>query len=329
MATLAEKLVKTVPSPSPLRPSLRPRLEIVPKSEPEKSKDIEHTERGYEFKIYEEVKHFLTPKEQKYFETVVREDLKARPKMEDFPYQDRGQDLLKLRKYQEEAIRGRGSQEKATYIRSKIFESRMSRLVELNDWLGGDALLTETSEYDDWVNHVDSVIEFSDSNLLVALDFTTTPDVLVLHKKLINIFGAIDEGALGKAKYFIFQKSGKKAPLFRLPFLIVAASPRTIEELLTKKEQENSWVRYAIIIQMLWQIDFFENYIKRKITDPVKQKVLLSDYEKLRRIILKLKEKIAHLEGVNITDNFSEDKFTEKIKKLDPAIKTLLDSVAV
>lgn len=329
MATLAEKLPKAVPPSVPLRPPLRPRLEIIHGGKTETLKDTKGAKREYELEIYEDIKNLLTPEEQKYFETIVKTDLEAKPKMEDFSYQDREQDFLKLRRYQRETMAKMSSQAKAAYIRSKIFESRMSRLVELNDWLGNDALLTETSEYDDWLNHVDSVAEFGNLGLWAALDFTTASDITAVHKKIANILMAIDEGTLGKAKYFVFQKSGKKAPLYRLPFLIVAVSPRTVEKLITRKEQENSWVRYAIIIQMLRQIDYFENYIKRQIADSAKQQVLLGGYEKLRKLLWELKKRTANLEGVKITDEFSEERFIEKVKILDPAIRTLLDSVAV
>ena len=102
-------------------------------------------------------------------------------------------------------------------------------------WLGRDAKVTPTSEYDDFVNHVDAVAEIHSQtdgaqHLGLAIDVTFTGNEDMITKKLDVIKRNIMEGrAPAKIKYFIDSEGKKKAIL--IPKVVIGADADTVREL--------------------------------------------------------------------------------------------------
>ena len=59
---------------------------------------------------------------------------------------------------------------------AELFEMLLSQLVELENWLGEDVFITETSEYDDFFAGIDAVVEIlrdgAFSHIGLAIDVT-------------------------------------------------------------------------------------------------------------------------------------------------------------
>ncbi len=114
-----------------------------------------------------------------------------------------------------------------------IFEALILFHGEQSNWLGENAVTIKTSEYDDFVNGVDAVIEFQGSEpgtasyLGLAADVTFTADTT---DKFDRLRSQIDRGELAKVKYFHSEHMNVHGQLSKLPEVILGASKGTVLE---------------------------------------------------------------------------------------------------
>ena len=118
---------------------------------------------------------------------------------------------------------------------AELFEMLLAQLVELENWLGEDVFITETSEFDDFRAGIDAVVEIlrdgAFSHVGLAIDVTFSEKQL--EKKLERIRDEIDYYELPKVKYFISQGGDFKGELSNIPRVVVAVGRKDINELAT------------------------------------------------------------------------------------------------
>lgn len=253
-------------------------------------------------RVFEKVKQYLGADEASTFEKLTLPYLQAKPKMTEFPYKDLGEDLKLVREREEEAMKNDSLEQKLNYVRVKTFEALLSTAMELH-WMPG-AFITETSDYDDWKNGADAVLETGPFKTVI--DFTCQKDKEKLHEKLQRVFLKIDRGEMGRVKYFKSQMDNRKYALIRLPIVIIGLSSVTVRELLNlymagkKKELENHWAKSAIAEEILAQIKKFKEYInneRRTGYNYTEAQRMSSSYNRLEIEISKMLSKKAPQEG--------------------------------
>ncbi len=299
---------------SPLRPPIKNKVESAP------------TPKSHEESVFEQIKSRLSPEEIKAFEILVRKRLKDKPAMTEFGYPDTPQDSKKLEQKRKEASLGETLESKKHYIQAKIFEALVSELMQLY-WFP-DAFITETSDFDDWVNGVDAVFEGKSRAALI--DFTSHEDQAGIKQKISNIYNKIDSGELGKVKYLKSQtEKGKKMHIENLPAFIISLGHNTIRELINlrlenkKKELAEHWVRYAIAEEVAVQVEKYINYINnphRLNYDPNKAASMSEAYSDLGRDISEFKTRISRGKA-------TDDLILAKLPQKDLAFKALMDNL--
>lgn len=309
-------------SGNPLRPPLKLPSFPVP---PEKKK-VQET-AVFELQVFEEVKRHLDTGEVSAFEELALPYLKAKPRMTEFPYKDLGENLKLIKKREEEAMKNDSLEQKLNYVRVKIFEALLGTVMELY-WMP-EAFITETSDYDDWRNGADAVLEMGLFKTII--DFTCQRDKEKLNEKIQGALSKIDRGELGSVKYFISQVDKRKHALIRLPIIIIGLSATTVRELLSlyqagrKKELENHWVKSAIAEEILAQIKKFKEYINNTMRtgyNYTEAQRMSSSYDRLEREISKmLNEKTPQEEEPEIVGE-------EKQKRPDGVYQMLMATMA-
>ncbi len=255
--------------------------------------------KDYLKEIFEEVKNEFSLSEKEVFNSLVIPYQELRPKMEEFNYPDIKEDQKKLLEKQKEAFKRKLKEEKVNYIRAKISEALLPNLIE-NYWIPEKFYFTETSEFDDWVNGVDNIIEFEEKPEKGAVvDFTTAVDREKIRDKVEKIHKKIEEGTLFEIKYFKSQKEPTQySHLKMVPAIIIGIDPSLLGELCDlylKKEREkieNHYFKYALFDEVVAQINYYKKYIlnpRRKNYEPEKAKLMAQKYEELKKAIESLK----------------------------------------
>lgn len=111
---------------------------------------------------------------------------------------------------------------------SEVFEAIVFEQVELSNWLGDHAETIRTSEFDDIVNGVDLVVEFSEDNSTnhLALGVDVTFGTMSIGKKFDRIRKEIDADNLATVKYF--ESHGFKGSLRQLPRVVIGVERDTV-----------------------------------------------------------------------------------------------------
>lgn len=111
---------------------------------------------------------------------------------------------------------------------SEVFEAIVFEQVELSNWLGEHAETIRTSEFDDIVNGVDLVVEFTEDNSTnhLALGVDVTFGTTSIGKKFERIRKEIDADNLATVKYF--ESHGFKGSLRQLPRVVIGVEKDTV-----------------------------------------------------------------------------------------------------
>lgn len=286
--------------------------------------------KDYLKEMFEEIKNELSLPEQRVFELLVLPNQEKAPKMEEFNYPDIEEDRKKIIEIKKEKFRKMDKKEKINYIRAKICESFLPFLIE-SKWKWKSFSFTETSEFDDWINNVDSVIEFEDKPEKAAVvDFTTSQEITVIGKKIEKILEKIEKGTLSEVKYFKSQKDKKHYHLKMLPSIIIGIDIKTIQDfyfayLKGKKEKINQhWFKYALFDEIINQCDYFRKEIEKK-SELKNAQEMIKKYKELKKIFENLKENpLPELERKRITIT----QFREKVKNKDKVYKTIINHLS-
>lgn len=153
-----------------------------------------------------------------------------------------------------------------------IFEAIICEHGEMSEWFGENAMTASTSEYDDFINSIDVIVEFTreeepSSHLGLAIDATYSRDVT---HKLRKIKERIDTKELSTVKYFKSSEGDFRGELNKVPRVIVSADVNTVKELADlwmrgeKKALANHPIQFQILDQIYAQLSVFERYARRQ-----------------------------------------------------------------
>lgn len=135
-------------------------------------------------------------------------------------------------------------------------------------WFGYRGVAIKTSDYDDFLNHTDLVLEFDGGakdprRVQIAVDLTFGGHDETIQKKLATTQNEITSGGGRQLRYFESEKSGKKRNLHHLPSAVLGIGYPTISGLAKlwvsedpKDEQKlrTSAVRKIIAQELLEQV---------------------------------------------------------------------------
>lgn len=188
-------------------------------------------------------------------------------------YRDVPKDLAHvahLEKIFEDDFRSQDVSEQNFRRMGTVFEAIMFEHIELSDWLGANATTVEASRYDDYVNKVDSWVEFDEgdavSHLAMAFDVTTSHRI---RDKLETIRREIESGTLTSIKYFISERLNFKGSKGKIPRVILGADRNTVYTLADlwmrnkQKELGDHPIQFKILYEMKAQLEAFGDYAKR------------------------------------------------------------------
>ncbi len=209
------------------------------------------------------------------------------------------------------------NQEKEAKKLATIFEAIINENLELSEWLGENAQTMPTTEYDDFVNGVDTIIEFIEedknpSHLGMAIDATYSSE---LGKKFTKIKENIDKEKLATIKYFKSINMDFMGEKSQIPRVIVGADNNTIKELIElwytgkKKELGEHPIQFQIMEEILIQLESFMQYAKKINKPGIKEKfrIIYNIIEKIQ------KEKEKEFKDKGVDTSVRDDMF-ETIK---------------
>lgn len=169
---------------------------------------------------------------------------------------------------------------------------------ELSDWFGPSAQVMKTSDYDDFCNRVDMVVEIEEidktfSHLALGVDVTFGSREL--YKKFETIKANIDAGRLGTVKYFRSDRQPEPRGLTHLPQVVLGIDIERVKELgllwmnRRNKELGGHPVQRLILEEAALQLKTFAAYAER--TGKIEIAGILSrELEKVEEL---LREKVA------------------------------------
>ncbi len=214
-------------------------------------------------------------------------------------------DTAKIAQLREKFAENQTEADKEAKMAADILESIMHEQIELSDWMGPEAGTIECSDYDDYVNGVDMVVEFGDEaamdHLALAIDVTFSSNPAVLKRKMSKIKRKIDKQELATIKYFRSEKQHFEGRLSMRPQVVIAVSRETLESLSQlwvaedKKALGNHRVQYQILHEIVLQLKTYYAYAKDNGFERSAKAILKS----LRRVEPIYNDKVAHAGGLS------------------------------
>lgn len=175
-----------------------------------------------------------------------------------------------------------------------IFEAVFSEQAELSNWLGENSTVIPTCEYDDIINSVDAIAEFSEEekspqHLGLGIDVTYRK---YLHEKFKKIKENIDRGTLAEIKYFHSGSLNFTGKLSQIPRVVVLAKRETVKELVElqegkkKKALADHFIQFQILEEIIMQLETYREYALR-----IGKQDIAKKFEMARRIISEIYQK--------------------------------------
>lgn len=184
-----------------------------------------------------------------------------------------------------------GFKPEANKVYAEVLEAIMYHQIGHGDWFGKDATTMKSSKYDDYFNGSDLILELTDleeklSHLSLSIDVTF--GTATEQEKFSKIKENIDQGTLGKLKYFNFDQKGP----VKIPQVIIGVEKDLVVKLAglwsdestlkTKSEAtlKDHPVQRVILSEIFLQLQVFRNYAESTGKDN-----LVSIFEKDLKII--------------------------------------------
>lgn len=171
-----------------------------------------------------------------------------------------------------ESIRAKFAPEDRAKYAAEIMEGILCDQAERSDWLGPHAQTIKTSEYDDFINGVDLVVEFDEPEQArkhLALGVDATFGTRTIEKKFTRIKEEIDAGQLASIKYFRSQNGSFMGRLSRVPRVVTGIDQEHLLDLAAIWNQgENRAlavhpVQRLVLAQIAQQLRTFGDYAER------------------------------------------------------------------
>lgn len=165
-----------------------------------------------------------------------------------------------------ERLKSTFAPENAIKRTSEVFEALIYQHAELSEWLGSNAETIRTSEYDDIINGIDLIVEFTDaeSSKHLALGVDVTFGTREIREKFERIKAEIDKNELAEVKYF--DSHNITGRLKQLPRVVVGVEMDTVISLAAlwyrKKNEElaNHFVRDILVQEITIQLEKYLQY---------------------------------------------------------------------
>lgn len=153
-----------------------------------------------------------------------------------------------------------------------VIEGIFYEHIEQSNWFGETASTIKTSLYDDYINHVDLIVEFEDevksiSHLGLAIDVTF--GTTAMRTKFDKIREEILSGKLTEVKYFESDRSRHKGLYQKLPRVVIGVERDHVIELAAlwldpkrKKEFASHPIQKVILQEMTSQLEWSIRFAK-------------------------------------------------------------------
>lgn len=143
-----------------------------------------------------------------------------------------------------------------------ILEAILHHQIEANDYFGENVWTIKTCEYDDFRNHIDSILEIrhpdqkSANYSGIALDVTSASQPNRLMNKINRILRKIKRGELAKIKYFQSDFLDIRGEKSNVPLFVIGCDLKHTEELakLWYNDKQNTLAQHPIQVLLLEQI---------------------------------------------------------------------------
>ncbi len=156
-----------------------------------------------------------------------------------------------------------------------ILEAILHQQIEQNNYFGEHVWTIKTCDYDDYHNHIDSLLEirhperrFANYSGL-ALDVTSASRLGALEKKIRRIFRCIQRGQLAKIKYFQSNFLNIRGEKSNIPLFVVGCDIHHTEELARLWDDGSEHilaqhpVQVALLDQITRQAKIYYDYAQR------------------------------------------------------------------
>jgi len=215
----------------------------------------------------------------------------------------------------------KGFTKDANSVYAEVLEAVMYHQIGHGNWFGEKAQTIKPSQYDDVYNGCDLILELEDlqqklSHLSLSIDVTfgTTTE----EKKFSAIKKNIDNGNLGKIKYFYSEHGGFRGELSKVPQVVIGVEKDIVvqlaglwstEGMLKEKTEEmlrEHPVQRVILSEILLQLQVFKNY-----AEETGKTTLIPTYQKNIAIL----EEILKEKGFMSMGNLRNDKVFTAIRE--------------
>ena len=176
----------------------------------------------------------------------------------------------------------RTAEDRESAQKALILEAIINEQIELNEWFGQGARTIRPSRYDDFVNGVDTVVEFDRqeqgmSHLGLATDITFGSHII---EKLRRIKTEIKSGALTRIKYFQSEAGGFRGEYRGIPRIIIGADSSHVADLIQlwsskQRTDRTTLAKHPFQFKMLeearLQLETYRRYARDIGQEPVAQ----------------------------------------------------------
>lgn len=156
-----------------------------------------------------------------------------------------------------------------------ILEAILHQQIEANNYFGENVWTIKTCSYDDFRNHIDSILEIrhpeqkSANYSGIALDVTSASHPDRLAKKVNRILDKIKRGELAKIKYFQSEFLNIRGEKSNVPLFVIGCDLKHTEELarLWYNDKQHALAEHPIQVLLLKQIiqqaQLYHDYAKK------------------------------------------------------------------
>lgn len=157
-----------------------------------------------------------------------------------------------------------------------IFEALIHHHGEMSNWFGENSHTIKTSDYDDYINGIDEILETNKedqevSHLALAIDATTN---YTTYEKLKSIWENLKNGHLTDVKYFKSENSDK-TELHKVPKVVVTSSNKKIREIMSLWNNNKNMeiaehpIQFDILDQIKTQLEIYKDWALKNNLDLV------------------------------------------------------------
>lgn len=211
--------------------------------------------------------------------------------MDDFDnYADLDEDKKEVERLKEifEREKRMRTEERLLHEKAMVFEAILIDSAEGAEWMGDNAYATPASDYDDYKNGIDGILEFdveggSSQVAGMGIDVTYGHNI---KSKVGSIEREIGSGEMGHIKYFNSELSDFHGEMKNVPRFVVGCDIKTVDELInlwvdgSPSDLANHPVQLQILHQLLVQCKYFSDYAKESGQDRVSER-----YDRVFKII--------------------------------------------